>query len=457
MKFEHGGVTMRLSVSLLAITVLILILVGRPAVSQVPVPVGDEGQINTYTTGDQGSPAVGVDEDGNFVVVWDSYESGGSDSSLGSIQGRIFFSNGLPAGPQDQVNTFTTSEQADPAVAVDTDGDFVVVWLSFVSLSAEWDIRGQRYGSNGSPAGGEFQVNTYTTEYQLDPAVAMDADGDFVVVWQSRGSSSDDDWGYSIQGQRFYSDGNPAGNQFQVNSYTSGDQERPAVGMSADGGFVVVWDSDRSGGTDNSDLSIQGRVFSSAGSPITPQAQVNNYTIGHQFEPEVGVNDAGDFVVVWSSLGSNGDDSDSYSIQRRVYLSTGAPIGLQTQVNTYTTGIQMSPAVGVDIDDNTVVVWRSSGSDGGDSSSTSIQGQLFDSNGQPAGGQFQINTYTTGGQSYPAVGFDAEGRFVVAWTSTESAGDDDLGRSIQGQRFAVSLFADGFESGDTSTWSSSVP
>jgi len=445
------------SVSFLATTTLSLTLLAQAVGSQSPPRVGVEGQINTYTTGDQGSPAVGIDDDGNFVVVWDSYESGGSDSSLGSIQGRIFFSNGLPAGPQDQVNTFTTSEQANPAVAVDADGDFVVVWVSFVSYSVEWDIRGQRYGSNGLPAGGEFQVNTYSTEYQFNPAVAMDADGDFVVVWQSRGSFYDDDWGYSIQGQRFDSDGNPAGNQFQVNSYTSGDQEHPAVGMSADGDFVVVWDSDRSGGTDSADLSIQGRIFSSAGAPITPQAQVNNYTNGNQFEPDVGVNDAGQFVVVWSSLGSNGDDNDSYSIQRRVYSSTGAPIGLQTQVNTYTTGVQLSPAVGVDIEDNSVVVWRSSESDGNDSSSNSIQGRLYDPNGQSAGGQFQVNTYTTGGQSYPAVDFDVEGRFVVVWTSYESAGDDNSGRSIQGQRFAIPLFADGFESGDTTRWSSSVP
>ncbi len=35
------------------------------------------------------------------------------------------------------------------------------------------------------PAGAEFQVNTYTTDQQEDPAVAVDADGDFVVVWHS--------------------------------------------------------------------------------------------------------------------------------------------------------------------------------------------------------------------------------------------------------------------------------
>ena len=39
-----------------------------------------------------------------------------------------------------------------------------------------------------SPNGGEFQVNTFTLDFQYQPAVAADAQGNFVVVWQSNGS-----------------------------------------------------------------------------------------------------------------------------------------------------------------------------------------------------------------------------------------------------------------------------
>ena len=35
----------------------------------------------------------------------------------------------------------------------------------------------------------ETQVNTYTVNAQGDPSVAMDADGDFVVTWESNGQS----------------------------------------------------------------------------------------------------------------------------------------------------------------------------------------------------------------------------------------------------------------------------
>ena len=64
-------------------------------------------------------------------------------------------------------------------------------------------IQGQRYASDGSAQGGEFQVNTYTTDSQLRPSVAAAANGDFTVVWDSVGSSMLDTSQSSIQGQHY--------------------------------------------------------------------------------------------------------------------------------------------------------------------------------------------------------------------------------------------------------------
>ena len=57
------------------------------------------------------------------------------------------------------------------------------------------------------------------------PSVAADADGDFVVVWTSDGSFGTDTSYCSIQGQRYASDGSAQGAQFQVNTYTTSDQD----------------------------------------------------------------------------------------------------------------------------------------------------------------------------------------------------------------------------------------
>ena len=83
------------------------------------------------------------------------------------------------------------------------------------------------------------------------------------------------------------------------------------------------------------------------------------------------------------------------------------------------------------------MVWQSDGSSGGDTSSSSIQGQRYAAGGAALGGQFQVNTYTTNDQRFPAVALSADGDFVVVWESNGSSGGDTSGCSIQGQRFRV--------------------
>jgi hypothetical protein len=84
-------------------------------------------------------------------------------------------------------------------VDADSDGNFVVVWGS-PQDGAGGGVFGQRYDSSGSPLGAEFRVNSYTTSEQQDPAVGADPSGNFVVVWNSYGQ---DGSSYGVFGQRY--------------------------------------------------------------------------------------------------------------------------------------------------------------------------------------------------------------------------------------------------------------
>ena len=392
----------------------------------------DDFQVNTYTSSLQFGPAVGMDADGDFVVVWFSYGSAGDSSSF-SVQGQRYASDGSTAGAEFQVNTYTSSLQWYPSVALDVDGDFVVVWESYGSGGTDSDlnsIQGQRHASDGSTVGAEFQVNTYTTSYQNRPSVGMDADGDFVVVWSSFGSAGTDSSFWSVQGQRYASDGSTVGAEFQVNTYTTSAQVDPSVDVDADGDFVVVWGSAGSGGTDSFGDSIQGQRYASDGSILGAQFQVNTYTTSSQLQPSVGMDADGDFVVAWQSPGSAGTDTDD-SIQGQRYASDGSTAGAEFQVNTFTMSSQSQPAVAVDADGDFVVVWQSTGSGDTDSSGESIQGQRYASDGSTVDAEFQVNTYTTYDQRLPSAAIDDDGDFVVAWTSYGSGGTDSSFYSIQ--------------------------
>ena len=73
-----------------------------------------------------------------------------------------------PVGGEFQVNTVTLNSQMYPSVAVDAGGNFVVVWGTYVSPLA-FEIHGQRYSSSGAPLGTEFPVNVDTTDQQSHP------------------------------------------------------------------------------------------------------------------------------------------------------------------------------------------------------------------------------------------------------------------------------------------------
>ncbi len=330
---------------------LVLLIVGAsamPAFAQAPS--GSEFLVNAYTTGAQQYPAVASDASGAFVVVWSSV---GQDGSSNGVFGRRFNASGDPVGGEFPINTYTMSFQSFPAVASAPSGNFVVVWGSFGQDGSSYGVFGKRFTSSGLQ-GSEFRVNSYITSNQYSPSVTVDGSGNFVVVWTSTGQ---DGSSMGIFGQRFDASGVPQGSEFQVNSYTTSIQQHPTVASDASGNFVVVWQGD---GQDGSSFGIFGRRFNSSGVPQGSEFQVNSYTTGNQIYAAVSSDVNGNFVVVWHSYG----DGNVVGIFGQRFDASGAPQGGEFLVNSYTTNSQMRPSVTLDGSGNFVVVWTSAGQDG---------------------------------------------------------------------------------------------
>ena len=154
----------------------------------------------------------------------------------------LFRSNaaGTAQGGEFRVNTFTTGSQRFPSVAMDSAGDVVVGWRSDAQDGSSYGVYAQRFDAAGVAQAGEFRVNTFTNSVQLDPSVTMDASGDFVVTWDSYGQDGSN---YGIYAQRYNAAGVTQGAEFRVNTYTSNGQHSPSVAMDAAGDFVVGWHS----------------------------------------------------------------------------------------------------------------------------------------------------------------------------------------------------------------------
>jgi hypothetical protein len=403
-------------------TSLVLCAQSAPARSQVRV--GPEFQVNSTTTMTQFSPYVASDAAGNFVVVWTA-----QDSDQYGIFGQRYDASGVPRGGEFQVNSYTANTQTAMSVASDAGGNFVVVWASQGQDGSDYGIFGQRFDALGVAQGVEFQVNSYTTGSQFALDVAQSANG-FVVVWASLGQDGSSN---GIFGQRFDASGARQGAEFQVNSYTTGRQFRPAVASDAGGNFVVAWDSD---GPDD-EVGVFGQRFAASGSRLGGEFQVNSHTTGYQGGPDVTVGATGDFLVVWTGAGQGGDAPEIFG-QR--YDASATRLGDEFQVNSYTTERQSFASVATSSNGDFLVVW---GSDTQDGSLDGIFGQRYNTSGARLGGEFQVNSYTTDQQFVATVAAIANAQFVVTW---HSDGQDGSRYGVFGQRFAPDLiFADGFE------------
>ncbi|MEO0379350.1 MAG: hypothetical protein AAF252_03720, partial [Pseudomonadota bacterium] len=300
---------------------------------------GAEFQVNaTNTSFTQFDPEVTNVPGGGFAVAFtDDLGDGNSDG----IRVRFYDAAGVPAGNDVQVNTETASNQGLPSIAAIEPsgaagglaaGGVIVVWSSPTSGTAgdgsSNGVFGQLLGTDGTPIGGEFLINTTTTNSQSDPAVAGLQGGRFVVVWEDNNGT--DGSGVGVFGQVYDGDGTAVGGEFQVNVEFSSSQFDPEITATTDGGFVVTWTSNTSGTAgDGSSSGIIARRFDADGLAVSGEVIVNEEISGAQSTSDVSALANGDFVSVWTS-DTSGDagDGDGQGVFQRIFgdpLTFNAP------------------------------------------------------------------------------------------------------------------------------------
>src|SRR5437867_11413547 len=166
---------------------------------------------------------------------------------------------------------------------MDADGDFVIAWQS--RSRGEYDVFARRYNAAGQPVGGEFLVNTTRTGSFFEPAVAMDPAGDFVVVWECWRQFN----AFDVYFQRFNADGVAQGNEHHVGTFSA--RNHAVVSMDSPGDFVVSWES---GGR------IYAQRYDAPGSPQGNEIRADEVVTATASAPSVAMNAAGDFTIVSS-------------------------------------------------------------------------------------------------------------------------------------------------------------
>ena len=266
--------------------------------AEIPVSVG--------SWLDQEWPRVATFGDGGFIVVWESPEW--QEPSEREIYAQRFNSISEPAGPLFLANDTTTNDQRWPDVANLDDDGFVVTWTSVGQDLSGQGVIFALFDMTGAQKSPEFIASYYQTSSQkrgVAGGFGGSLSGQFMIAWESYGQDPGgangvfmlpyDEWGWKQDVQ-----------DIQVNTaVTAGSQDDAETAVFADNTVVVVWETPH---LDSDGDGVAAKLLAPDGSPMTDdEFLVNQFEIGNQRNPDVATRPDGLYVVVWSSVGTDGN------------------------------------------------------------------------------------------------------------------------------------------------------
>lgn len=358
--------------------------------------LADDFQINDDTTGgcEQSYPSIAMDHAGNFVIVWSDYRNGNSD-----IYFQRYNSNGSALGENIKVNDdIGISLQLFPSIAIDHNGNFVIVWYDERNGN---DVYFQRYNSDGIAQ----SVNTKTNNKDIGgemPSIAIDDNGNFVIAWKGYNNNN-----YDIYFQRYKYNGIAIQGNKKVNDDIGNEnQTNPTIAMNENGDFVIAWMDYR-----NSNWDVYFQKYYNIGTTLGVNKKTND-DVGSavQSSPSLAIEDNGNFVIAWE------DDRDGNEyIYFQSFNSHGIAIGSNTKGES-----GRKPSISIDKSGNFVIVCSDFGK-----KSSDIYFQMYLKNGITSGGNIKVNDDTDDAfQDYPEITMDINGNFVILFIDSRNLNYD---------------------------------
>lgn len=287
-------------------------------------PLGNDFKLNpTIQNGEQDEGYVAVDPiTGDFAVTWSDRH--GNDGFQMGCGGRFFAANGTPYSPEQIINSTWNFSQFEPHCIFTAQGRVITAWTD-AGADAAVGVFGKIFDRFGTPLTPELQFNIPQNGTQIDPAVACDRAGNFVIAFVDASGLTGQP--REIIGRLFDKDGNPTSAQFLVNSSSIGMQRECEVAMDADGDFVVVWQDESA--TDGSGFGVFGRMFDRLGNAKGPQFMLSENGAGEQRDPQVVMDYVGNFVCSWED-----NSGGTYDAKMRRFDRFGNPLGSEITLNT---------------------------------------------------------------------------------------------------------------------------
>ena len=151
-----------------------------------------------------------------------------------------------------------------------------------------------------------LQANVNYTNPQIEPAIAMDPFGNFVVAWANQGQ--DVSWFNNVDFQRFDKNGNTVGSVVQVNQETTDIEFLPSIAIGADDYVVVTWthtqDPSYLINPATAQATVLARAFDPQNNPVW-----NQFMVGSGGYSSVAMDGQDNYAITWQSATLDGPDA----------------------------------------------------------------------------------------------------------------------------------------------------
>ena len=375
--------------------------------------------INDKGAGNQYVPAIAVNRTtGAFVAVWQDDSNKDDGDGNYDIEGRIFCAGGCEDVKQFTVNSNTAGSQRHPDVAMDKDGNFVVVWEEDNGNKNTSEIYMRGFDAKGNERFASKVVNTVTDGMQYTPSIAMAPDGKFVVAWhdESAGQNTPQVFirGFNADGSELFHDRN-------VMEKAEGARKAPDVAIADDGTFVVTWQDDSDG---NGTYQIYAKGFNADGTDRISQFTVNTVAAGQQYNPSIGMNASGTFFIAYED---DNDKNGKFLIMARGFDKDGKEIFKDTTLAGSGENA-VDPVVCVADSNKAVFGWTAKALNAND-----IQRRVVSSE-MKINEESKVNRISDGPQNSPALGCTAEGKHIFLFSddNDKNSATEIFGRGYNG-------------------------
>jgi hypothetical protein len=352
---------------------------------------------------DAGTPQVAVDGTGRAIFVWalNDGTTGCAGHGCERVQARVRSADGTLGLVQDL--TTSGDDNHDPAVAVNANGDAVVVWVH----GAGAGLAGRTLSSTGTLG----PIQAIATNPADGYGVAIDPNANAIFFWTSVvrriSAQCPNPPCYYVRTRRLSS----AGTLGTTQTLSAPDQnaQDPEAGVDANGNATFVWMSCTRSSSPS--CSLQARARSASGT-LSATQQLSGSAAG---QPQVAVDPNGDATFVWTYR----DPTSCCNVIQTRTRSPGGGLSTAQTLSDPTGGYVPAylPQVALDPTGNAVFTWeRYDGtSDCGGSACLRVQTRSRSTAG--ALSAVQTLSAVKSNAEYPQVGIDQNDTAVFAWWS----------------------------------------